>query len=160
MPPTSSTSPPAHDQIASQTLSPETMERLAMGCSICLDDLSLETSCLDMICLDRACNHVVQTKCKHMFHHQCISRWLDSRDIHSDGTCPYCRAVLVKAKPALLEWTGAATQDFEFVASYPNRSRIQQLMDRTRRMARGYVPEIQDNVREYVDQGTWAASAW
>jgi hypothetical protein len=157
---TSFTSPPTNDQTALETLSNETLKRLDICCGICLDELSLETPCLDGTCLDRACNHVVQTKCKHIFHHQCISTWLDVRDLHFDGTCPYCRAVLINAKPPRFQWPAVAIQILEFVAPCPNQTDIRRWIDRATGMAREIFIEFQDSMREQVEQGTWATNEW
>ena len=46
-------------------------------CPICLDKLSLKPS----ICI---------SKCKHIFHHDCILTWLQIKDI-----CPICNTTIV-----------------------------------------------------------------
>ncbi|XP_073005073.1 probable E3 ubiquitin-protein ligase RHY1A [Typha latifolia] len=54
------------------------------------DDGSLSIECC--ICLERLLdgNGLIQLKCRHTFHSDCLGRW-----VQSHGDCPYCRANVV-----------------------------------------------------------------
>jgi hypothetical protein len=53
---------------------------MPVKCSICLDLLELN-------------NQLAVTKCGHLFHHSCVSRWVSLK-----SSCPYCRVALTSSQ--------------------------------------------------------------
>jgi hypothetical protein len=55
------------------------------------------------ICLLNTTKPIIETQCRHIFHHDCLLVWLkQQRDDHCPGTCPCCRRVFFTARPRLL----------------------------------------------------------
>jgi len=62
------------------------------ACSICMDNLGHDSSCLKTPMLKIDENSVIQvmkTPCKHIFHEKCLKDWMDIK-----LECPYCRTML------------------------------------------------------------------
>jgi len=54
----------------------EGMKSEALTCSICLEDLSVESI-------------AIQLSCSHLYHEECIVKWLDR-----SNTCPSCHRIV------------------------------------------------------------------
>jgi hypothetical protein len=75
-----------HKCNASIGCNPDDITKIPKECMPCEDSCSI---CLDI--LDTAC---VKTKCKHVFHEKCISKYFDTakRDFFGRVKCPICRS--------------------------------------------------------------------
>jgi hypothetical protein len=63
---------------------PKVICETAVTCSICISDIDKKDRC-------------VKLTCNHMFHTNCISKW-----VHAHMNCPYCRTVIVEENQPIL----------------------------------------------------------
>ncbi|MED6201028.1 hypothetical protein PIB30_091013 [Stylosanthes scabra] len=84
------TTPPSSSSSCTLVLTTfrEVMERLPeteedTSCAVCLNQMKMEDEVRELM------------NCYHVFHKECIDRWLDHDDNNHNPTCPLCRAPLI-----------------------------------------------------------------
>jgi E3 ubiquitin-protein ligase ATL41 len=54
-----------------------------------LEEIDMNEEAVCSICLDNIGRGISLPTCKHFFHKECITKWMEQA-----STCPYCRAII------------------------------------------------------------------